>query len=136
MLSDLWCHHCFYMFEMIPDHISIRLFYAYFCVEQSFRVTVLAPTVSILIAILCYAIVCSYQRNNNINERVIKSLVYSLYYAEACNEFAGPISASLRLRATQILSKKYRSGGEPLATLCPLNGPRFEPQNSRSETNA
>ena len=42
--------------------------------------------------------------------------LYSQYYAEACNEFAGPISAPLRLWATQLLSKKCRSGGEPLAT--------------------
>ena len=35
-------------------------------------------------------------------------------------------------RATQLLSKKWRRGGEPLATLCfDLNGPRFEPQTSR-----
>ena len=32
--------------------------------------------------------------------------------------FSGPIYASLRLRATQIFSKKCRSGGEPLTTLC------------------
>ena len=32
-------------------------------------------------------------------------LLYSLYYAEACNELAGPVSASLRLRATQLFSK-------------------------------
>ena len=43
-----------------------------------------------------------------------------LYYAEACNEFAGPISTSLRLRATQLLSKKCRSDGKALATLCPI----------------
>ena len=34
-----------------------------------------------------------------------------LYYAEACNEFVGPISSSLRW-ATQFLLKKCRSGGE------------------------
>ena len=36
-----------------------------------------------------------------------------------CDEFVGPISASLRLRATPLLWKKCRSSGEPLATLCP-----------------
>ena len=46
--------------------------------------------------------------------------LYSLYYAKACSEFAGPISMSLRLWATQLLSKKIRSYGEPLATLCPI----------------
>ena len=43
--------------------------------------------------------------------------LYSLYYAKACNEFVGPISASLRL-ATQLLSKKCCSGSKPLTTLC------------------
>ena len=45
--------------------------------------------------------------------------LHSLYYAEACNELAGPISASL-LPATQLSSKKCFSIGEPLATLCPI----------------
>ena len=44
--------------------------------------------------------------------------LYSLYYVKACNEFTGPIFASLCLQATQLLLKKCRSGGEPLATLC------------------
>ena len=35
-------------------------------------------------------------------------------------------------RATQLLSEKYRSDGEPLATLSDLTGPRFEPLTSRS----
>ena len=42
------------------------------------------------------------------------------FYTEVCNEFAKPISASFRLRATQLHSKKCCSGGEPLATLCPI----------------
>ena len=42
------------------------------------------------------------------------------------DEFAGPISASLRLRATQLLSTKCRSGGESLATLVSdLTCPKF-----------
>ena len=44
-------------------------------------------------------------------------LLYSLYYAEACNELAGSISAQLRLPETQLFSKKCRSGRKPLATL-------------------
>ena len=43
--------------------------------------------------------------------------LYSLYHAEACKEFVGPIS-SFRLQATHLLSKKYHSGGEPLAAFC------------------
>ena len=46
--------------------------------------------------------------------------LYSLYYCEVCNEFAGPISVSLCLQATQLLSNNCRSGGEPLATLCSI----------------
>ena len=46
--------------------------------------------------------------------------LYSLYYAETCNKLAGLIFASLRLWAAQLLSKKCRSGGEPLVTLHPI----------------
>ena len=35
--------------------------------------------------------------------------LYLLYNAEACNEFDGPISASLRIRTAQILPKKCHS---------------------------
>ena len=56
-----------------------------------------------------------------------------LYYAEACNEFAGPISASLRLLATQLFSKKYRSGGEPLTTLRPIWPARDSTSRPRDE---
>ena len=62
-----------------------------------------------------------------------KLSLYSLYYAETCIEFAGPIPASLRLGTTQILSKKRHSGGEPLATLCLIRlALRFEPRALRS----
>ena len=54
--------------------------------------------------------------------------LYSLYCAEACNELAGPISASLRW-ATQLLLKKCRSVGN---TVVDVTNPRFEPQTSRS----
>ena len=40
-----------------------------------------------------------------------------LYFAEACSELAGP-SMGHCARALQLLSKKCRSGGESLATLC------------------
>ena len=52
--------------------------------------------------------------------RYIKSnlSLYSLFYAEACNEFAEPFSASMRPGNTAP-SKECRSGGEPLATQCP-----------------
>ena len=63
--------------------------------------------------------------------------LYSLHDAEACYEFPGPISASLRLQATKLLSKKCRSDSEQLATLCsilPAWGLYFKP--SGSETSA
>ena len=46
--------------------------------------------------------------------------LYTLYYAQAHNEFSRPISASLGLRATQLPSMKYCSGSKPLATLCSI----------------
>ena len=49
----------------------------------------------------------------------VNFFLYSPCYAEACNEFAGPISASLR-PGKQFVLKKYRCGGEPMATLCPI----------------
>ena len=57
----------------------------------------------------------------NVEHKIKSNLsLYLLYYAGACNELAGPISASLRLWTKQLFSKKCRSGGEPLATLCPI----------------
>ena len=50
------------------------------------------------------------------NNKKDKSL-YSLHYAQTCNKFAGP-SPQQCAWATQLLSKKSRNGGEPLATLC------------------
>ena len=49
----------------------------------------------------------------------IKSFIiaYSLYYAEVCNEFTGPISASLRQGNTTPF-KEMSHGGKLLATLC------------------
>ena len=56
---------------------------------------------------------------SNLNQ-ITSFIEYSLYYAEACSELVGVISASLRLRATKLLRKKCRSCGEPLATLCSI----------------
>ena len=58
--------------------------------------------------------------------------LYSLYYAEACNELAGPISASLRPGNTapfEEMSQRWRAVGN---TVSDLTGLRFEPQTSRS----
>ena len=58
--------------------------------------------------------------------------LYSLHYAEACNEFAGPISASLRpgnIASFEETSQRWRVVGN---TVSDLTGPRFEPQTSRS----
>ena len=58
--------------------------------------------------------------------------LYSLDYAEACNELAGPISASLRPGNTapfEEMAQRWRAVGN---TVSDLTGPRFEPQTSRS----
>ena len=57
-------------------------------------------------------------------------LLYSLYYAEVCNEFARPISASLRPGNTvsfEVMSQRWRAVGN---TVSDLTGPRFEPTTS------
>ena len=51
--------------------------------------------------------------------------LYSLYNAEACNQFAGS-SPSHCAQATLLLSKKCCSSSELLATLSDLTGPRFD----------
>ena len=52
-----------------------------------------------------------------------------MYYAEACNEFAGPISASLR-PGIEELSQRWRAVGN---TVSDLTGSSFEPQTSTDE---
>ena len=56
---------------------------------------------------------------------------YLLYYAEAYNEFAGP-SPHYCARATQLFSKKCRSGGELGYIVSDWTGPRLEPLTTRS----
>ena len=58
--------------------------------------------------------------------------LHSLYYGEACNEFAMPTSASLHPGNTapfEEMSQRWRTVGN---TASNLTGPRFEPQTSRS----
>ena len=62
----------------------------------------------------------------------IKSSLYSLYYAEACNKFAGSIFASLRpsnAASLEEMSQRWRVVGN---TVFDLTGTRFEPNTSRS----
>ena len=83
---------------------------------------------------LCYkrskfsAKVCFFNTNQ------IKSnlSLYSLDYAETCNELAGPISSSLRPGNTapfEEMSRRWRAVGN---TVSDLTGPRFELETSRS----
>ena len=64
--------------------------------------------------------------------RVVSLSLYSLYYAETCNEFAGPISASLHPGNTasfEEMSQQWQAVGN---TVSKLTGPIFEPQTSCS----
>ena len=57
---------------------------------------------------------------------------YSLYHAEACKEFAGPISASVRPCNTapfEVMSQRWQAIGN---TVSDLTGTRFEVRTSRS----
>ena len=54
------------------------------------------------------------------NQNQINLSLYSLYHAEACiTSWRGPSTRHCAY-ATQFLSKKCRSGGESLATVCPI----------------
>ena len=58
--------------------------------------------------------------------------LYLLYYPQAYNQLAGPISVSLRPGNTapfETLSQRWRAVGN---TVFDLTGPRFESQTSRS----
>ena len=58
-------------------------------------------------------------------------ILCSLYYAVACNEFAGPIFASLRPGNTssfEEMSQRWRAVGNNVSD---LTGSEFEPQSSR-----
>ena len=70
----------------------------------------------------------------SIAQRVIQKsnlLLYSLYYAEACNKFAGPISASLRPGNTAPFGEMLQRWRDVGNTVSDLTGPRFEAQASR-----
>ena len=73
---------------------------------------------------------------SNQNQIKIKSKsnlsLYSLDYAEACNELAGPISASLRPDNTAPFEEKRQRWRAIGNTVSDLTGPRFEPQTFRS----
>ena len=62
----------------------------------------------------------------------IKYLLYSLLHAEACNEYAGAISASLRLGNTSPFKEMLQQRQAVGNTASDLTGPRFEPQTFRS----
>ena len=60
-------------------------------------------------------------------------LVFSQYYDEACNQFAGPFFPSSCPGKTLILFKEIlRRWRAVCNTVSDLTGPRFEPHNSRS----
>ena len=68
----------------------------------------------------------------SITKTILNLSLYSLYYAEACNELAGPISASLHPGNTapsEEMSQRWRANGNAVSD---LTEPRFEPQISRS----
>ena len=63
---------------------------------------------------------------------------FNLYYSCGITpKCATSDGAHLRgLSPGQIISKKHRSGGEPLATLSDLTGPGIEPQTYRTDNAA
>ena len=77
---------------------------------------------------------CFYDNTDCIISTLIKSnlSLYSLYDAEAWNEFAGPISASLRPgnpASCEQMPQRWKAVSNSVSD---LTGSRFEPQTSRS----
>ena len=54
----------------------------------------------------------------------IKSSLFTPYYVEACNKFAGPISAALRLGNTEVTSQRWRAAGNTASDLIGQSNPR------------
>ena len=68
----------------------------------------------------------------NTNQIKIKSLLYSPYYAEACNELRGPYPrlsawATHLRRNVATVAKRWRHSAD-------LTGPVIEPQTSRTDS--
>ena len=63
-------------------------------------------------------------------------LLFSLYYAEVCNEFAGSISASLHPGNSAPVEEMSQWWRAVVNTVSDLAGPRFKPQTSALEANA
>ena len=63
-------------------------------------------------------------------------VLYSLYYAKACNELAGISSASLRPGNTASFEEMLQRWQAVGNTASDLTGPRFESRTSRLETNS
>ena len=78
----------------------------------------------------CCLIVCNSKKSLKISLSW-----YLLYYAKACNEFAGPISASFRPGNTPPLEETLQRWRAVDNTVSNLTGPRFEHQTfcSRNE---
>ena len=70
--------------------------------------------------------------NNQLSNQSNLSL-YSLYYAEACNEFAGPICALLRPGSTALFEERLQQWRAVCNTVSNFTSPRFEPQTYRSK---
>ena len=73
---------------------------------------------------------CPEEFNFKSNQK-IKSLLYSLYYAEACNELRGP-SPRLSAWATQ-LRRNAATVASRWQHCADLTGPGIEPQTSRTD---
>ena len=76
---------------------------------------------------------CAFDFNSYLTFSNQNLFLYSLYYAEACKEFAVPISTSLRPSNTapfEKMSKQWKAVGN---TVSDLTGSRFAPQTSCSQ---
>ena len=81
---------------------------------------------------VCQASGVSADPAEKLQKSKIKSSLYSLYYAEACNEWRGP-SPRLSAWATQ-LRRNVAAVASRWRHCADLTGPGIEPQTSRTES--
>ena len=131
----------------MPKHLSSL---SRLCVDSAIKHTVGIPSESdgivvgvgggvvivivVVVVFVVLVVVVVVVVANPVTKHQIKSnfSLYSLDYAKASNELAGPFSASLRLGNTapfKEISQGWRDVGN---TVSDLTSPRFEPQTSRS----
>ena len=88
-----------------------------------------------LICVVVIGMPCSVTESKGIiTPKMIKSSLYLLYYAKACNKFVGLFATTLRVRNTAPLEEKLQRWRAIGNSASDLTFPGFEPLTSRTRT--